>query len=464
MPTFISIEPDPFADSFRGAAIGSSTNNQGRAGSAGNKAFQQASEVRRPVRGLQLKNDTYATLQVRTADGVNVPLIDAGGKPSPDDLSRGYTYLYTNFLLQGIQEQRSEKMQVVQTFGEPFVFFFGEHPRVISGSGILLNTEDFNWRAEFWENYDLYLRGTKCVQRKTRITLQWDDIIIEGYFIKANAIDSATKPNQVEFDFQIFLTNYQNLSPIGNTTFPKSSAEAIALNPDSLDTTGEGIGNLVSATQEVRSLNTASLNIKNSLFSQFRDSVNRILTLDGKLTSFFEAATRITSGRNIRVPIGFAGGSVFDQETQIALASVNIQSQQIILRQQLGNQTFTIQANLANRFLPNIDNLGFSTFGTFRKAEDEYIARQPQPPSAQPIDPSLLDPFQKIDNDEVVREVTRVFMEFGLDVEPPSEAVLFARRAAFGIISVGIGASIERSKGLAELRETTNIAVGSIVT
>jgi len=464
MSTFISIEPDPFATNFRSGAVGQSTG--GNPGAASTRESDFGGAVRRPVRGLQLKEDTYATIQVRTADGKNIPLVDAGGttyrttfdEGVPSE-SIGYTDTYTNFLLQSIQEQRAEKMQVIQTFGEPFIFFFGEHPRIISGSGVLLNTEDFNWRAEFWENYDKYLRGNRCVQTRTRITLQWDDILIEGYFIKANAVESATKPNMVEMDFQIFLTNYVNLSPIGLVDFPVSSG-AFNLEPDLADIAGTG--NLKSDTVQVRNLNTGSVGVKNSLLDTVRSKVSGFLTLDGQLTSFLEAAARISSGRNVRVPIGFTGGSVFDQETQIALASVDANSRQILLSSQLGNQTFTIQKNLAARFLPAVTADGTSNIGRrFSDNKDEYISRQPSPREGVVDMAALQDPFQKIDNKEVFNKVAKVFEDFGLSVEPPNEAVIAAQSAAFRFtaIAVGVAASLVPEES-AKLRQASALASG----
>lgn len=442
MSIFISIEPDPFSTTFRGAAIGQSTEGNGRPGSSAHRISDLDAPVRRPVRGLQLKEDTYATIQVRTADGKNIPLIDAGGHSTdPDDISAGYTYMYTNFLLQSIQEQRAEKMQVIQTFGEPFVFFFGEHPRIISATGILLNTEDFNWRAEFWENYDKYWRGTKCVQTKTRVTLQWDDILIEGYFIQADASEDANNPNQVNLSFQIFLTNYANLSPIGIVDFPADSNSAINLAPGSTDLENlSTFGNLDSSTKEVRSLNTGSIGVKHSLLDSIRGSITGFLTIDGKLTSFLEAASRISSGRNVRVPFGFSGTSVFDQETQIALASVDVKSRQILLTSQLGNHTFTIQKTLANKFLPNINDVGVSTFGRFIDNKDEYIARQPQPPGGKSVTPAFTDPFQKLEHhSQILDKITKVFEDFGVSVTPPDEAILAAKSGAFRFAAVAAG-------------------------
>lgn len=454
MPTFISIEPDPFSTNFRGAAISQPTSQQRQSGQ-GSRTSDDSAPVRRPVRGLQLKDDTYATIQVRTADGKNIPLIDAGGAAfDENNIAVGYTEQYTNFILQSVQEQRAEKMQVIQTFGEPFVFFFGEHPRIISCSAMVLNTEDFNWRAEFWENYDKYLRGTKCVQTRTRVTMQWDDILIEGYFIKANAVDSAQKPNQIDMDFQIFLTNYVNLSAIGLTDFPKASSEGINLEPDVVDL--GNLGNLNSTTTQVRALNaTAGVAVKNSLLDSIRSEITGFLTLDGQLTSFIEAAGRISSGRSVRVPLGFSGGSVFDVETQIALASVDANSRKILLSTQIGNQTFNIQKNLATKFLPNIGAGGLSTFGKFSDNKDEYISRQPKTSISMPTDPNSLNPFQKIDSEEVFNKVRKVFEDFGLSVDPPDEAVIAARSAAFRFtaVTVGVAASLvpEESSALRQI-------------
>jgi len=457
MPTFVEITPDPFAQSFRGRTVGDANEEGTTPGAARARAFGSFDHVRRPVRGIQIKNDTYATIQVRKADGRNIPLIDAAGAiEDPDNLGFGFTNEYSNFLLQSVQEQRAEKMQVIQTFGEPFIFFFGEHPRIISASGVLLNTEDFNWRAEFWENYDKHLRGTKCVQNKTRITMSWDDIVIEGYFIKADAVESATEPNQVKLEFQIFLTNYANVSRIGLSEFP--AGKEVHLDPYSLDTTGEGIGNLKSTTQRVRELNSENIGgPKNSLLQTLRDGLTAVVTLDGQLSSLLELADRFAYGRNIRVPIGFAGGSVFDQETQIALASVapSVNSdgaRQLIIKSKLGPHPFVIKAPLNTKI-----STSPARFGRFQNNLDEFIARIPESLGG-PIKPPDLFLDQKIKESQVEPKVRAIFEAFGVTVDPPREATLLTKRALFGLFSVVAGAiSTDSGSGLARLRQATNI-------
>ncbi len=207
MPVFVQVSPDPFAENF---------NKKAKEVSRDGKEY---SHVRRPFRGIQIKDDTYATLEVMGSDGFRIPLVDAGGI-ARSEANVGYTDSYSNFVIQNLQEQRNEKVQVVETFGEWFAFFFGERPRTISVSGALVNTADFNWRAEFWENYDKYLRGTRCVMNKARVHLSWDDVMVEGYITNASAQDQSEQPYIIPFSFQMLLTNYANLSSVGNVDFP----------------------------------------------------------------------------------------------------------------------------------------------------------------------------------------------------------------------------------------------------
>lgn len=452
MPAFVEITPDPFATSFRNSAIGDPTESASRPGSGRAQAIGTFDHVRRPVRGIQVKDDTYATIQVRTADGRNIPLVDAGGsrvdKSNPDF---AYTNKFSNFLLQAIQESRAEKMQIVQTFGAPFVFFFGEQPRMIAGSGILLISEDFNWRAEFLENYDLYLRGTRCVENKARVTLSWDDIVVEGYFVKVDIQDTADNINLVRLEFQMFLTNYQNVSRIGFSQFPIASAE-VALNPNDLDTTGDGIGNLQSQTQLVRSLNSQSLGAKNSMLQTIRDGIQSVITIDGNVTNVLQLANQFVAGRNIRVPLGFSGSSVFDSDTQIALASVDATSRNILIQGQLSGKTFTISGSLGVKSLP-------AKYGRIQDNVDEYLARTPSG-TGNPINPPNLFADQLLKDSQVDSKMKEIFEKFGVNTDPPNEATQLAKKASFGVLSVLIGSVPNQGfqSGLTSARQFINAA------
>jgi len=169
--------------------------------------------VRRPMRGMEIKEDTYATIRVIRADGTELKLFDSSSEG-------GTSSRYSNFIIQSVQDARMEKQQIVETFGEPYIYFFGEAPRFIDVNAVLLNSFDFNWRAEWWQNYNDYLRGTRLVEMGARCYLFYDDIIVEGFMVSCQAQEDAQNPLSVQMGFRMFVSNYANISFIGDDTYP----------------------------------------------------------------------------------------------------------------------------------------------------------------------------------------------------------------------------------------------------
>lgn len=202
MSVFIEVTTDAFQDRFD--QIKDSKKKTRRAG---------ADNVRRPLRGLEIKDDTYAILKVINSNGEQIPLVD-GGDPT------GKSTDYTNFIIQSVQEARMEKHQIVETFGESYIFFFGEAPRFLDVQCVLIDSNDFNWEAEFWENYNRFFRGTKLVEMGARTYLFYDDNIVEGYMLNAQAQKNSQQPLMVQLSFRLYLTNYSNVSLIGDPNFP----------------------------------------------------------------------------------------------------------------------------------------------------------------------------------------------------------------------------------------------------
>lgn len=181
--------------------------------------------VRRPLRGIQIKENTYATLRVRRANGEDLPVFDSSS-PNVDENGIGRSAEYANFVVASLQEQRVEKQQIIQTFGEDYIFFFGEQPRFINVSGVLWNTKDFNWKNEFLENYERYLRGTRLVENNARLYLSIDDIVVEGYLVSSVVNANAMNPYHVEFQFTMFVCQYAHTSNIGSAYFQREDLDA----------------------------------------------------------------------------------------------------------------------------------------------------------------------------------------------------------------------------------------------
>ena len=81
--------------------------------------------VRRPHRGIQITGDTYATMELVTAAGRQKWIVDAGSwfdTKVPGFGKVAATQRYSNFILQNVATTRTEKYQVVETFGDHFVW------------------------------------------------------------------------------------------------------------------------------------------------------------------------------------------------------------------------------------------------------------------------------------------------------------------------------------------------------
>ena len=438
MATFVEITPDPFASTFASAMATQADSLMAAQSRGASGLYGEFAHVRRPVRGIQLKRDTYATIEVKTAKGESIPLVDSGRADAssvPSWAQQSYSnYPNSNFLVQSIQENREEKQQIVLTFGEPYVFFYGEQPRMIQVSGVLMNSEDFNWRAEWWYNYDNYLRGTKCVEQKTRVYLSWDDIIVEGYLMNCAASESSENRNIVMFNFTMFLTNYSNFSDILGHEFPTVSMAEVNVDPNNVDSIG-GTATLVSDTLKVRSLNqTSDLPSSESLLDFLKTGMTALVTIYDEVEDAFNMAAQFFGGRLVRVPIGYQGSQVYD-DLQFAQASVNVISAGpgAISSGYIANCTnlFMINGTVSDRWSPTPDNLR----GRISLNTDEYIASQ------QPIGPSVPRPTdlfaaQKAEDNQLSLQMQEAFLEFGISTDPPSDLLILAGRAAFALLTL----------------------------
>ena len=202
MAVFISVTTSPFEDVFADASRENRTQEN----------------VRRPLRGIEVKRDTYATIKVIDALGRPIPMVDSSSPVDVDGI--GQSVEYSNFILQGVQEQRVEKQQIVETFGEDYIFFFGERPRIYTFNAVLMNTRNFNWKSEWWKNYEETLRGTKLLERNARMYLYFDDVVIEGYMLQAQASQMVDDPYKLPLTFQVFCTNYSIIGDVGSIFSP----------------------------------------------------------------------------------------------------------------------------------------------------------------------------------------------------------------------------------------------------
>jgi hypothetical protein len=271
----------------------------------GNTIYPPFRAVRRPYRGIQIKDDTYSTLSIIDGNGRPIPLISSSAVGERADAAGGFRGVvndYADYIIQRIDDQRVEKQSIIETFGDSFIFFFGERPRMVTFSGVLINTEDFNWRSQFWYNYDKYLRGTKLVQRNARAFLAYDSIVVEGYPINAQAVEESEAPYHVQFQMTMFVTNYADFSEIGKTQFP-SPPSILGLNAANAKLQDARHGQ-ISTTVAVRE---ANLDASGGLFGFLREAGRFINSVASLATAGTQLIKTTLSGRVVRVPLGVAG-------------------------------------------------------------------------------------------------------------------------------------------------------------
>jgi hypothetical protein len=122
------------------------------------------------------------------------------------DKERDFIPAYTKFILSSVQEARQERAQIVETFSDFYVFFYGEKPAIFTYSGFLINAKNVNWLADFDYYYDTYMRGTRCVENNARLILTYGGRQVEGYILGVSTQTQAETEMGVPFSFQAIIT------------------------------------------------------------------------------------------------------------------------------------------------------------------------------------------------------------------------------------------------------------------
>lgn len=163
------------------------------------------------ARQLQEKRDQPATIRlIRRRRPQELALLD------PHEPKVPWINLIppnTKFFLEQVQENREEKVQVIDTFGEWVAFFFGRKPEVYSYAGTLLNAQNHNWKNEFQENYDTFLRGSQAVKNRATVVLQYDDVMVEGYILNSSISMNAIADKAVPFTFNVLIISRSPMDP-----------------------------------------------------------------------------------------------------------------------------------------------------------------------------------------------------------------------------------------------------------
>lgn len=132
--------------------------------------------------------------------------IDSRGPNSNNPRAGQLVPEYSKFFLESVQESHNEKFQLVETFNDWYVYFYGEKPPVYTFSGHLLNFNNYNWKNEFMYFYQNFWRGTKAVALGARVFLTYDYQQIQGYLLGISTNVRAVNDKAAPFNISVLVT------------------------------------------------------------------------------------------------------------------------------------------------------------------------------------------------------------------------------------------------------------------
>jgi hypothetical protein len=337
--------------------------------------------VRRPTRGIQLKREVFAVLSV---SGVVIK-----NSSAQKDVPVNFT---SNFLLQSIQETRQEKFQPVTTFGAPYGFFFGEQPRMVTCQAMLLNTADFQWAAEWWENYDQYLRGTRTADRGGKVSLTYEDVLLEGYLISASTSQGEPNPWAVNLTFTMWVTGVVYLIDVGGTSVDSFHTQGGRSEPSEFDEFDSDTSQGPSMLEEVRARNIKALagSSGTGLIGAVRSAIDSFNDFTDKVGNAIDSALDWLYGRNMVIPAGFAGSE------RIAGSAVFAEGAGAVLLSTAGGKLTASSGSVTLRSPVRIAPIATAKGNFFDDNVDEYPTRYtsvvapPESADFAPANPSIL--------------------------------------------------------------------------
>ena len=315
-----------------------------------------------------------------------------------------------------------EKSQIIETFGQSYVYFFGERTMSIQFQGLLLNTQDFNWKEEFLANYDKYFRGTKLVSRGYRAFIRVGDDLIGGYLSGMSVSNSTNGPEEVPFSFDLIVTDRAILET-GSRNSTEADSSGTALRAWPLVRTPAQ-----QATKELGTFEKVLRGVQNGL-TAFSEGVDATL-------SAFRA---VFLGRTIRVPI-----TDFNQasDLQVRTTTVSLEGGEVSRAALLRGERVAIR---------NATPIVYSGLSTGKVTDniDEYILPVDREQRAQLATALLLSDVQTTpaSTDAAVRKFLKENGMSEIAVDGVPTWLKITGRVGYGVTSA-FGASIFRGSGL----------------
>ena len=129
---------------------------------------------------------------------------------------------FSKFILTSVQEDRREKFQIFETFGDPALFFFDKKTPIYSFSGFLIDSEHKDqtrpgappddkgsWANEFRQLWETEIRGTKLIESNKIAAIAFKKSIIYGYPVNLSIQTDARQPFMAAFSFNMVVKKHK---------------------------------------------------------------------------------------------------------------------------------------------------------------------------------------------------------------------------------------------------------------
>lgn len=135
---------------------------------------------------------------------------------------------FSKFFLEQVIEPHEEKFQLVETFGDWFIFFYGERAPVYQFTGTVLSSLNYDWANEFQFMYDSFLRGTKTAEQKAEVSIAYGSTQVVGFLLGKTMQLTALNNNAAAFTFKMIVSKRFILSLKPESAFSDSVTQSKA--------------------------------------------------------------------------------------------------------------------------------------------------------------------------------------------------------------------------------------------
>ena len=112
------------------------------------------------------------------------------------------------FLMTSVAWRQAEKYQIVETFGQPIVYFFGERPIFFKVTGVAYDSYNMPWLTAFLDRYDSDLRGTRLNWKGWSVFLVFENNVIEGFITDVEGQKGGATPGHANISFSFLVVQW----------------------------------------------------------------------------------------------------------------------------------------------------------------------------------------------------------------------------------------------------------------